>query len=89
MSIYDTRLRKYRLEAGLSQLEVALALGYKSHHSISKWELGARTPQPKQLLALSALYGRLVNDLLLPQYQEIRKQVLSRCREHNIHRYAK
>ncbi len=78
-----TRLRKYRLATGLSRPEVTKILGLKSVASLCRWERGERTPSPERLLELSALYGRLVNDLLWPQYDRARKRVhIARRRAH-------
>ena len=75
MSIHKNRLRKYRLDAGLSQTEVAKILKLKSPASVSRWERAERLPNPERLLELSALYHRLVNDLLWPRYSKARDRV--------------
>ena len=80
MSIHQNRLRKYRLDAGLSQAQVAKVLRLRSPASVSRWERAERLPAPDRLLELSALYNRLVNDLLWPRYSEARDRVNRRVR---------
>ncbi len=75
-----SRLRKYRLAKGFTQVEVATLLNLKSAASVYRWERGTRTPGVGRLLELSALYQRMVNDLLLPQYLESRERVYTRLR---------
>ena len=58
------RLWKYRKDWALTQKEVAFCLGLNSTSQISKWEKGERIPDTPNLLRLSALFNRLVNDLL-------------------------
>lgn len=81
---FRNRLRKYRLAAGLTQVQVAAALGLDGPTSVSRWERGERLPEPERLLELSALYHRLVNDLLLPQFTAARERVNARLRALNV-----
>lgn len=81
MSIHDNRLRTYRLAAGLSQTQVAQVLQLKSPTSVSRWERAERLPSPERLLELSALYHRLVNDLLWPRYETARDRVNRRIHQ--------
>jgi transcriptional regulator with XRE-family HTH domain len=76
--IHDTRLRKCRLDAGLSQRNVAAILEIKDSSCISRWERGERLPGTVRLLELSALYHRLVNELLFPMYSDARERVHQR-----------
>jgi transcriptional regulator with XRE-family HTH domain len=50
-------LRNGRLNAGLSQKQVADELGYDSVQFVSNWERGLRTPPGKTLLKLSKMYN--------------------------------
>ena len=75
---FRTRLRKYRLDTGLSQVEVATILSLTDPTSVSRWERGERLPSAERLLELSALYHRLANDLLFPIYVDARKRVFDR-----------
>ncbi|MFH1680617.1 MAG: helix-turn-helix transcriptional regulator [Candidatus Eisenbacteria bacterium] len=85
MNIAKTRLRKYRLSASLSQRDVARALRLKSSTVVSRWERGERLPNPRRLLELSALYHRLVNDILRPDWIEARDRVNRELERHDIH----
>jgi len=51
------KLREARLDAGLTQVEVAKALG-KTQGWVSKCELGERRIDPLDLQDLAKLYGR-------------------------------
>lgn len=57
------RLEKLRRGRGLSQLELAERLD-TSRQAISKWETGASLPSTENLLALSALYGVTLDELV-------------------------
>lgn len=57
-------LRELRLENGLTQEEVAKALGFSSHSIIAMWESGDRMPRTEKLVALARLYNCTVDDLL-------------------------
>lgn len=81
-----TQLRRYRRAKGFSQAQVARALDLSSPTSISRWERGERIPTPAHLLELSALYQRMVNDLLLPQYRDAQRRVYKRLRTMNTKR---
>jgi len=81
MSIHHNRLRKYRLDAGLSQTDVARILRLKSPASISRWERGERTPSIERLVELSALYQRLTNDLVWPVFSAARDRINRRLRQ--------
>ena len=52
----DDFLRKARLEAGLSQGNVARKLGYRSPQIVSNWERGLCQPPTKKMLQLCRLY---------------------------------
>ena len=49
-------LRELREEKGLSQSELTGALGYKSAVTIAKWELGNRTPELENIIALAKFF---------------------------------
>lgn len=51
------RLKAARLEAGLSQVQVAEALGVPQQH-VSRVELGERRVDPTELAELARLYGK-------------------------------
>ncbi len=49
-------LKKARMNAGLSQKEVAATLGYKSSQFVSNWERGLSSPPISTLRKLCELY---------------------------------
>lgn len=59
----EERLTALRKEKGLSQLELAEALGV-SRQAVSRWEVGASAPGMENLLALSRLYGVPLDELV-------------------------
>lgn len=56
-------LKRYRLRAGLSQKELAEAVGVHPS-AVCLWESGKIQPRPKTLLALATVLGCAVDDLL-------------------------
>ncbi len=57
-------LRELRLENGLTQEEVAKALGFSSPSIIAMWESGDRMPRTEKLNAIAELFGCTVDYLL-------------------------
>lgn len=55
--------KKFRLEAGLSQNEVAKRLGIHQSN-VSDWENDISRPEYEKLIQLSKIYGVSVSDLL-------------------------
>lgn len=66
------RLRQARIELGLTQKQLAQAMGHKSAHRISLWERGEKTPSLVNAIALSIICKRLVDDL----FSNIRAELL-------------
>lgn len=58
-----TRILRLRAEKGLSQEELAEALGV-SRQSVSKWENGASVPELDKLVQLSELFGVSLDELV-------------------------
>lgn len=58
------KIKEYRLAAGLTQCELAVALN-ASQNTISQYESGKRTPTVKKLLEISKLLGCSVSELTL------------------------
>lgn len=50
-------LKEMREKAGLTQMQVAEALGYSSAQFISNWEAGKARPPLKTLPRLAKMYG--------------------------------
>ena len=61
--VISKKLIKFRVEAGLTQLELAQKINY-SDKSISKWERGDGLPDLPVLVALSEIYNITLNDFL-------------------------
>lgn len=58
-----TRIHTLRTQKGLSQGDLAAHLGV-SRQSVSKWETDASVPELEKLLALSALFGLSLDELV-------------------------
>ncbi|MBX3039603.1 MAG: helix-turn-helix transcriptional regulator [Bdellovibrionaceae bacterium] len=72
-----TFLREARIEAGLSQIEVAKALGYSTSQFISNWERELAAPPVKILKRLGKLYS-ISSDRLLEMLIEQSEETLRR-----------
>jgi len=53
---FGTYAKKLRIQAGLSQIEVAGKLGFKSGQIVSNWERGTCYPPSESLGELAKLY---------------------------------
>ncbi len=62
----ENSIKKYRLERGLTQEELAKKLGV-NRVSISYWERGLALPKGSRLLDVSTALGVSVDKLLRPQ----------------------
>ena len=61
---FETRLRDYRKQLGLSQEKLAEEL-HISRQAITKWESGVGTPDIANLMALSDFFQISIDELLL------------------------
>lgn len=66
--IVSKNLIKFRMAAGLTQLELAQKINY-SDKSISKWERGEGLPDLSVLVLLSKIYKITVNDFLIEEHK--------------------
>ncbi len=66
-------LRELRQKSGMTQLEVAIALGL-TPSTIYSWERGTREPRGRQLQQLARLYGVSADDVVLPERGEDDRQ---------------
>lgn len=57
-------LRRWRLRAGLTQADVAYALGYSVPQFCSNWERGTSQPPPKAILPLSRILKVPARDIV-------------------------
>ena len=60
---FGENFKKFRLEVGLSQKEVAIKLGIHQSN-ISDWENDISRPDYEKLIQLSKIYGVSICDLL-------------------------
>lgn len=60
--MFADRLKKYRIEAGMTQKELAEKLN-ASQNTISQYESGKRNPTVKNLLVIAGLLGCSVDEL--------------------------
>lgn len=58
-----TRIRELRRHAGMTQSELAAALGYRGKQVISGWESGRSSPPSTKLPELAAALRCKVDDL--------------------------
>lgn len=57
-------LKEKRLDAGLTQLEAALKLGYSNAQFISNWERGVSSPPLKVIKKIKKLYRISTDEIL-------------------------
>ena len=58
------KIRDARLSSGLTQKQLADALGYKSFQAVQRWELGIRPVPDDKKRALAKLIGLTIDDLI-------------------------
>ena len=63
MSIYD-RIKQLRIDKGMSQLDLALAVGYKGRSAISKVEKGERDISQSMVIKYAQALGVTPNYLM-------------------------
>lgn len=77
-------LRQKRLDAGLSQLDVARVLGYASPQFVSNWERGLVSPPLETIAVLIDLYkipaNEVVNKILAETRAYLESHLVSRGR---------
>lgn len=74
-------LREKRIQANLSQMDVAKKLGYTSAQFVSNWERGLSNPPIATLRRLSEIYRIPPDDL----YEIILRNMISQV-THDLHR---
>jgi transcriptional regulator with XRE-family HTH domain len=70
-------LKKARLDASLTQNEVAAKLGFSSAQYVSNWERGLAAPPLENLAKLIELYG-LDPNRLTKEILEVQKRIFQR-----------
>lgn len=63
------KLKECRKRANLKQIDVALALGFKSTDRISRWEKGIAYPHVVNLLKIAKLFA-VPAEALYPEIQQ-------------------
>lgn len=67
---YPNELRVIRQHLGYEQKQVSLWLGHKTAAPLCEWEQAVTMPNGTNLIKLSVLYGKDVQELY-PQYYEL------------------
>lgn len=81
---FGVRLRRLRVAKGVSQSQLATALGV-STPSVSGWEMGRVRPKAKRVHKLAALLGVSVSELLGMGGEGVLQDEISRSREKIAH----
>lgn len=68
-----SRIESLRASKGISQLELAKMLGYKSDSTISKWESGASIPTGTKIVKLAQALGTSTDYILFGDNPAIAK----------------
>lgn len=58
-------IKRLRRQAGLTQHELAAALGYKSQSAVAMWEMGDRKPPSDKIPEIARVLGCSLDDLFL------------------------
>src|SRR5215831_8562599 len=70
----------HRERSGLSQAELAFLIGIGDGSSVSRYELGERTPNLESMLALEFVFAQPMRRLYLGVADGVRESVRSRAR---------
>lgn len=86
--IFSEYLKQKRVDAHLSQGEVASKLGYTTSQFVSNWERGISQPPLSSLFSISDLYRISVDELFevllkssLLEYEKDMRAKFSHCKE--------
>ncbi|MCD9187024.1 MAG: helix-turn-helix domain-containing protein [Pyrinomonadaceae bacterium] len=64
-----------RKHLAYEQKQIALLLGHKTIHQISRYETGQRIPSLREAMKLSILYGFPIHKLFSRHYQQCREEL--------------
>ena len=86
---FNNKLYELRKQKGFSQEELANRLNV-SRQTVSKWEVGESTPDMEKLVAISALFGVSLDELVLDKTPEqpgssehaVKSELYSDIKEH-------
>lgn len=74
-NINSSSLALQRKRLGYEQKQIALLLGYKTRHQISRYETSQRIPSLKEAMKLSMLYGLPVYTLFNRYFRQCREEL--------------
>lgn len=77
----DCYLRSYRRRWGLTQRELAILIGYRTHAVISRLEQTASRPTLETVYALEVLFGTAPHELFPGLKAAVRDAIIPRVRE--------
>ena len=75
---HPNHIRRLRMEAGLTQRELAHIIGYQSVSSLSHLENGHKLPAIKTAMKLEVAFQRLIPDIFSKLYEAVREPVARR-----------
>lgn len=79
-----SRIESLRASKGISQLELAKMLGYKSDSTISKWESGASIPTGAKIVKLAQALGTSTDYILFGDGPETTEEQPQPTSAHDI-----
>ncbi len=74
-------LTRLRLQAGLTQLQLAEKLNY-SDKAVSKWERGESIPDLRVLIQLASIYNIKLDDIVSEPHEQVVKPKLNLAKKH-------
>jgi transcriptional regulator with XRE-family HTH domain len=81
---YPNQIRGFRKKRSLRLWDIALLIGIRTAHHVSRWESGGRIPSLESALRLSAALRCPVEVLFCDHFRKIREEVNARQERHNI-----
>jgi transcriptional regulator with XRE-family HTH domain len=76
----DNYISMHRMQAGLSQDELAIMLGLEGRGSVARYELALRLPELQTLLALELIFDEPLQKLFAGVAQKVRADIPRRAR---------
>ncbi len=71
-------IRRFRMERGITQRQLAHIIGYQSVSSLSHLERGRKLPSIQTAMKLEVAFQRLIPDIFPRLYDEVRDSVARR-----------
>ena len=85
-NVFGTRLRERRKEIGLTQKELATAVGAK-HNSVSDWERGHAMPDPDTIVLICETLN-ITSSFLLPSKKRIDNESWGNGQENEVMKFT-